>query len=118
MTSVKPIPGSIKTLTATAIKEYAEVLRRYLVRRVQRPEDAEDLAQEVFELFLRKRDHAETVRDPLSYLFGIASHVVSQALRKAKSSRVTFDSTLLNRPTPASELDLDEALALKEEIAR
>src|SRR5690349_20138742 len=69
MTSPKHTPaGSTKTLTASAFSEYAEVLSRYLLRRVRRREDAEDLSQEVFELFLRKRDHSETVRDPLSYL--------------------------------------------------
>ena len=91
MATVKRVSGSVKSLTATAFKEYREVLKRYLLRRVHRPEDAEDLAQEVFELYLRKRDHEETVRDPVSYLFRIAFHVVGDALRREKRSVVTFD---------------------------
>jgi len=118
MASSKPtVPGSIKTLTAAAFKEYAVALRRYLVRRVQRPEDADDLAQEVFELFLRKRDHSDTVRDPLSYLFRIAFHVVGDALHKAKNSPVEFDSRLLETPR-TEDFGFEEKLALKDEIAK
>jgi RNA polymerase sigma factor (sigma-70 family) len=114
-------PGSLKTLTTTAFKEYAEVLSRYLLRRVKRPEDAEDLAQEVFELFLRKRDHQDTVRDPLSYLFRIAFHVVGESLRREKRSPVTFDSSLVDEPASALPFEgstVEDQLALKDEIAK
>lgn len=122
MASIKPVSGSFKSLTATAFKDYREVLKRYLLRRVQRPEDAEDLAQEVFELYLRKRDHEETVRDPLSYLFRIAFHVVGDALRRGKRGVVTFDSTLVEAPLHPAASDykspVEEDCALKDEIAQ
>src|SRR6185437_7045531 len=121
MATVKPVSGSVKSLTATAFKEYREVLKRYLLRRVHRPEDAEDLAQEVFELYLRKRDHEETVRDPVSYLFRIAFHVVGDALRREKRSVVTFDSSMLDGPLSPPATDsaspVEDDCALKDEIA-
>jgi RNA polymerase sigma factor (sigma-70 family) len=114
--------GSTKTLlTATAFKEYAEVLSRYLLHRVRRPEDAEDLAQEVFEHFLRKRDSPEPVRDPLAYLFRIAFHVVGLSLKKAQRSPVTFDSSLLegrDSLNPGGQSTLEDQLALKDELAK
>jgi RNA polymerase sigma-70 factor (ECF subfamily) len=114
--------GSLKTLTASAFKEYAAVLSKYLLRRVKRHEDAEDLAQEVFELYLRKRDHSETVRDPLSYLFRIAFHVVGDALRREQRNPVTFDSSLTEDRWDATaanaEASPEERLALKDEIAK
>jgi RNA polymerase sigma-70 factor (ECF subfamily) len=123
MTSAKSAPSSLKTLTASAFKEYAEVLSRYLLRRVNRPEDAEDLSQEVFELFLRKRDHSDTVRDPLSYLFRIAFHVVGDALSREKRSPVTFDSRLIEEPSTLAPplgggATLEERLVLKDEIGK
>lgn len=59
---------------------YAAVLSRYLVRRVRRREDVDDLTQEVFELFVKRKDRGEVVRNPLAYLFRIAFHVVGTAL--------------------------------------
>jgi RNA polymerase sigma factor (sigma-70 family) len=122
MGAVHPESGSIKTLTASAFREYAEVLSRYLLRRVRRREDAEDLSQEIFELFLRKRDHSDTIRDPLSYLFRIAFHVVGDALRREKRDPVTFDSTLLDTSSQvdagAGNTSLEDRLVLKDEIAR
>lgn len=61
-------------------EQYAAALTRYLVRRVNRPEDVKDLMQEIFELFVKRRDRAEVVRDPLAYLFRIAFHVVGSSL--------------------------------------
>lgn len=123
MTSGKStVSESVRTLTSSVLKDYAEVLRRYLLRRVQRPEDAEDLAQEVFELYLRKRDHIETVRDPLAYLFRIAFHVVGEALRKTKRNPVTYDSSLLESRDDSGEAteesSVEEELALRDAIAK
>jgi RNA polymerase sigma factor (sigma-70 family) len=121
MTRAKPsVTGSLKVPTTTAFKEYAVVLSRYLLRRVKRREDAEDLAQEVFELFLRRRDHQETVRDPLSYLFRIAFHVLGESLRREHRCPVTFDSSLVEDPADfrSEGATIEEDFALKDEIAK
>ncbi len=75
---------------------YAAALNRYLVRRVRRPEDVDDLTQEIFELFVRRKDRAEVVRNPLAYLFRIAFHAVGTALAEDERNPVIFDS----RQTP------------------
>src|SRR5687767_14622610 len=74
-----------------AYERYAKALRHYLVRRVRRPEDVEDLTQEVFALFVRRKDQAQLIRNPLAYLFRIAFHVVGTALADEERSTVTLD---------------------------
>lgn len=63
-----------------AYGRYAAALNRYLVRRVRRREDVDDLTQEIFELFVKRKDRAEVIRNPLAYLFRIAFHVVGAML--------------------------------------
>jgi len=69
-------------------------------------QDADDLAQEVFARLLRVRD-ADLVRNPLSYLLGIATHVVREFRQRKQHERVLYDSDL------AEDLceHLDEAAA-------
>jgi RNA polymerase sigma-70 factor (ECF subfamily) len=72
-------------------ERYAQALHQYLVRRVRRPEDVEDLTQEIFELFVRRKDQERVIRNPLAYLFRIAFHVVGTALADEKRSPMTLD---------------------------
>jgi RNA polymerase sigma-70 factor, ECF subfamily len=84
-------------LSADAVKRYTLVLHRYLLQRLRsRREDVDDLTQEIFERFLRKRDRQETVRNPLAYLYGIASHVVAETLEQEPYQLVCYDSTLVD----------------------
>src|SRR5258705_7997608 len=83
--------------TGAAFEQYGPALHRYLLRRLRHPQDASDLTQEIFERFIKKKDRTELIRNPLAYLYGIASHVVSEAHYAAQQSRVTFDSELLVR---------------------
>jgi RNA polymerase sigma factor (sigma-70 family) len=68
-------------------------LHRYVQRRLRRPSDAPDLTQEIFERFLRG-DWRAKVRDPHAYLFGIASHVVADAMMAEQRSPLTYDSEI------------------------
>lgn len=70
---------------------YASALNRYLVKRVRHLDDVADLRQEIFELFLRRKDHTQVVRDPLAYLFRIAFHVVGNWLAKGKRRTPAFE---------------------------
>jgi RNA polymerase sigma-19 factor, ECF subfamily len=76
-------------------EQYGPALHRYLLRRLRRPEEARDLTQEIFERFLKKKDRPEFIRNPLAYLYGIASHVVSEANYEEQQNRVTCNSDLL-----------------------
>ena len=84
---------SASTLAGAAFRDHAGELQRFLVRRVAHAQDADDLAQEVFARLLRVRD-ADLVRNPLSYLLGIATHVVREFRQRRQHERVLFDSDL------------------------
>jgi RNA polymerase sigma-19 factor, ECF subfamily len=93
---------SAANLATNAFRNHLPELHRYLLRRVGQATDADDLAQEVFARLLRVRD-AELVRDPLAYLLGIATHVVSEFRQRKEHDRVVFDSTLTDDVCDKSE---------------
>ncbi|HKU14906.1 MAG TPA: RNA polymerase sigma factor [Steroidobacteraceae bacterium] len=93
-TSAQPIQA--------AYGRYAVALSRYLVRRVRRPEDVDDLTQEIFELFVKRKDRAQVVRNPLAYLFRIAFHVVGTALADEGRQGAVIDR---NRTLTEAELE-------------
>ena len=86
-------PESASILAGTAFRDHARDLQRFLARRVAHAQDADDLAQEVFARLLRVRD-ANLVRNPLSYLLGIATHVVREFRQRKQHERVLYDSDL------------------------
>lgn len=116
------IKGSgVTELPATATFErYARALHRYLVRRVRRLEDVADLTQDIFELFVRRKERADVVRDPLAYLFRIAFHVVGETLAEEARGPVLFDSRLtaedLTLERAASSSEEAEAQAVEEDV--
>jgi RNA polymerase sigma-70 factor (ECF subfamily) len=92
MTERRPKIGhTAARLAALAFRKYAPELHRYVERRMRRPEVAQDLTQDIFERFLQVED-TEAVHNPQAYLFGIASHVVREALFREDKSLVAFDS--------------------------
>jgi RNA polymerase sigma factor (sigma-70 family) len=105
---------------AAVYERYGEALSRYLKRRVRRPEDITDLTQEIFELFVRRKDRNEVIRNPLAYLFRIAFHVVGAALNEERRNPVTFDSqamteALSTAPLTSSAEDAED-LAVREDV--
>jgi|SRR5271169_4343229 len=84
---------SASHLASTAFRDHAAELHRFLARRVAHAQDADDLGQEVFARLLRVRD-ADLIRNPLSYLLGIATHVVREFRQRKEHERVLFDSVL------------------------
>jgi RNA polymerase sigma-19 factor, ECF subfamily len=55
---------------------YKRELHRYLLRRLGRPQDLDDVAQEVY-LRLIRIDDAEYMRTPLAYLYRVAANVLN-----------------------------------------
>lgn len=109
-------------LSAAAFGRYAEALQRYLVKRVRRREDIADLTQEIFELFIRRKDQNETIRNPLAYLFRIAFHVVGDTLADERRNPVIYDSLLAgdngaDRQTGSSEQDAEQLAVQKDVLA-
>lgn len=97
-----------------AYGRYAVALNRYLVRRVRRPEDVDDLTQEIFELFVKRKDRTEVVRNPLAYLFRIAFHVVGTTLadEERQASVIDRKATLADTELEARSSSNEDAEAL------
>ena len=85
---------AIARFVAKAFRQYGLGLHRYLERRLPTPQDADDVAQEVY-LRLLRLDDTEFVREPQAYLYGVASNVVREFRMRSEleRERVTFDST-------------------------
>jgi RNA polymerase sigma factor (sigma-70 family) len=81
------------SLAGAAFRDHSRELHRFLARRVGHAEDADDLAQEVFARLLRVRN-ADLIRNPLSYLLGIATHVIREFRQRKQHDRVLYDSDL------------------------
>ena len=96
------------SFAATAFEKHYRELHRYLVRRLPRTQDANDLIQEVFLRVLRL-PRTELVRTPQAYVYGIASHVVHELRMRLQHERVTFDSHAVDHLSEQpSELPPDE----------
>jgi RNA polymerase sigma factor (sigma-70 family) len=112
-------PESASDLAGTAFRDHAGELQRFLARRVAQPQDADDLAQEVFARLLRVRN-ADLVRNPLSYLLGIATHVVREFRQRKQHERVLFDSDLAEvvaeHTDGAPEQSVTEQFELRERL--
>lgn len=89
-------------LAGAAYRKYSAALHRYLVRRLPRRQDADDLSQEVY-LRLMRLEQTELVRQPQNYLYGIAANVVREYLMRheLEQQRMTFDSELLEQEAEA-----------------
>jgi len=111
----------VARLAALAFRKYAPELHRYIERRMRRRGMAPDLTQDIFERFLQIED-ADVVRNPQAYLYGIASHVVREALFREDQSLVTYDSEAVEeaggRLDHALPDDMAERLALQQDLKR
>jgi RNA polymerase sigma factor (sigma-70 family) len=117
-------PGNaVANLASGAFRAYAPALHRFLLRRIRRPQEIDDMAQEVFARLMRV-ESAEFVRKPASYLFGIATNVVREFRIKAShdQERVTFDSEMVDhlteRTCEAQADDMAERLSLQRQLER
>src|SRR5688572_33285442 len=71
---------------ATAFEKHYRELHRFLVRRLPRTQDAQDVIQEVFLRVLRL-PRTELVRKPQAYVYGIASHVAHEMRMRSQHER-------------------------------
>jgi RNA polymerase sigma-70 factor (ECF subfamily) len=99
---------------------YRRELHRYLARRLRRREDIDDLTQEVF-LRLLRIDHADCVREPLAYLYGIAAHVVADfTISERQHAHVTADSQAVedwaNDPSQALPDDMADRMCAQRQL--
>jgi RNA polymerase sigma factor (sigma-70 family) len=111
------------SLAGAAFRDHSRELHRFLARRVAHAEDADDLAQEVFARLLRVRN-AELIRNPLSYLLGIATHVIREFRQRKQRDRVLYDSDLATdlcdnaEDAPSQGAGFPEQLELRQRLDR
>lgn len=98
---------------------YDRQLQRYLAHRLPRPQDAEDLAQEVY-LRLLGVDKAK-LHKPLAYIYGIASHVVADYRSEPRHAREFLsedEDDVLENLAEATPDDLADRLNLQQQLVR
>jgi RNA polymerase sigma-70 factor (ECF subfamily) len=110
-------------LARSCIGQYDAQLHRFLIRRLARPQEADDLAQEVF-LRLLRLGKPELVRKPQAYLFTVAANLVREfSLRDQKEyGRVTYDSEVVDQlaehPSQICPDQLAERLNVERQLER
>ena len=92
--SDKPTPES-HAFALAAVGKYGRQLHAFLRRRAWHSQDLDDLVQEVY-LRLLRIDDAQGVRNPLAYIYGVASHVASEFNMRGRKGPVVFDSDALD----------------------
>lgn len=88
-------PNPEAKLVDLAAQEYREHLQQFLVRRIRRAQDVQDLSQEVYLRLLRVREPGY-LREPLAYLYRTAANVVYEFIR-SRREHVMFDSETADR---------------------
>lgn len=108
-----------ETLIRDLFEHYRYELHRWLRRRLRNPADADDVVQEVFTR-LCAVERLDFVRKPLSYLFGVAFHVIHEFELRNYDDRMTYDSELVEKleDTGGQVLpdDMAERLNLQQQI--
>jgi RNA polymerase sigma factor (sigma-70 family) len=101
---------------------YRRELHNYLLRRLGRRQDVDDLTQEVYVRLLRM-ECMEFVREPLAYLYSVAASAVADFMRaeQRRQSVVSNDDSVenseddLNHP---SRNDMVEEISVERQIER
>ncbi len=120
MSQVEP---SSSAPTAFRLEQYAEELYRFLLRRLRRRQEAEDLLQAVYVRFLQT-PHNELVRQPRAYLYRIATNLVSEFGLRSRRDPVIYDSEAAAHTAEhataeqAGEDALGDRLALEQQLQR
>lgn len=104
--------GNAAEFVSRVFAEYGADLEHFLLNRLHRNQDTDDVAQEVYLRLLRLKQ-PEFVRQPYSYVFHIARQVIGQMRLREKHDHdhVTFDSDLAaERAEHPAEFDPDPLL--------
>ena len=110
-------------LGLTVFPQYRDKLRSYLLRRLGRPQDVDDLTQEVWVRFLML-DKDKSIEKPLAYLYGIASHVLADFVVKADYERghldtdADLDEDTSSEPAMRYSDDMADRLNVEQQVKR
>lgn len=116
-------PDEVDAFASAAFRLYQPELQRYLLRRLHRPQDVEDVVQEVFMRLLRIPDK-DLIHNPRAYLYGIALHVVREfkARDQKAGTWITFEPEAIVRQAEHPEEtwpdELPDRLSLQRQLER
>jgi RNA polymerase sigma factor (sigma-70 family) len=111
----------VRGFAETTFRQHRQELQRFLLRRLRGTADARDLAQEVY-LRLLRVPNPSLVRQPLAYLYRIASNVVYEFHIQHQQDAVTFDSAVVEQlaehPSNIQPDELVARLSLERQLER
>jgi RNA polymerase sigma factor (sigma-70 family) len=109
----------VASFATSTFGRYRRELHRYLMKRLRRPQDVDDLAQEVY-MRLLTLDDEKTVQKPLAYLYGVASHVLADHMFDMKQrSHIDWDKDVddwIESPACVLPDDMADRLNLQQQI--
>jgi RNA polymerase sigma-70 factor (ECF subfamily) len=82
--------------SAEICADYGPALHRFFSRRAQNPSDVKELVQEVHARYVKTVSSA-TPQNPKALLYGIASNVCKEFLRRARRNPVLTDSQIASQ---------------------
>jgi RNA polymerase sigma factor (sigma-70 family) len=112
------IEGRVAKFAASTFGRYRRELHQYLMRRLRRPSDVDDLSQEVY-LRLIQLDEGKCIEKPLAYLYGVASHVLADHMFDMKHQRVDWSEDAedwIESPACVLPDDMADRLNLQQQI--
>jgi RNA polymerase sigma-19 factor, ECF subfamily len=119
---MKAKSGSLlATFARRAAEHYGKELHRFLARRMHRPQETEDLVQEVY-VRLLKIDTGEFVQNPRAYILQTAAHVFHDYQEKHRRAQqhVVIDSEVLEwaseNPTEPQVCELAQRLSTQKQL--
>jgi RNA polymerase sigma factor (sigma-70 family) len=115
---------SKKSLVGRLFAEQGAALQAFLSRRVRRPADAAELAQEVYVRMLRVADMA-TIRNPEAYLYTVASNLAKEHSRQQPADSRVLDvadpviqEQLAELPAFGGQIDTEQRIARLREVLK
>lgn len=87
----------------TAYRDFRTALRRYLARRLNDPQDVEDVLQDVFLRVTRHADALANAREPLAWLHTVAkTALIDHNRRRLKQTHMTTQDSFEDVPDTTS----------------
>lgn len=102
--------------------QYRRELHKYLLRRLRRPHDLDDIKQEVYVRLLRM-ECMDRVREPLAYLYSVAASAVADfMLAEQRRQHVTSNNDVVDSwvedLNQASPDDMAERISVERQLER
>ena len=116
-------PSGSENEVIGVFQRYGRELRHFLLRRVKRAPDVDDVVQEVFLRLMRVHDGV-LIRNPQAYIYGVALHVLREfKMRELKAGTwVTLEpqaiAEMAEHPAELPTEGLAEALDIRQRLQK